>query len=222
MRVLTRAFWKTLDRLAVRASGYSHQSRLVGVPDLDATPVWVHGSARTGTTTIQRILARFLGRDFFFEPLHRTQGIAAADSSLEPFVRPFLSSPDVIGPDYLPDGGGSVACIESLASPSDRERTQHAFDSLMDHLYGTYGRKLVYKEIRFFGNLESLARYHEIRQIPWHFVGSPRRPCCRCTRTTVVVVCVSALPSRCRVHWSPGSTAGGRSIPWACSQGSPR
>ena len=176
MRPLERILWKVIDQLAVKTSGTSHGSRLEADPIHDATPVWIHGSARTGTTTSMKIMARYLDRDFFFEPLHRAYGIQAGDPSLEGLVRPFLSSPDQLGPEYLPEGGGSAGCIDSLVLEEDRMRLRGTFESLVDHLYSTYGRGLVFKEIRLFGNLESLARYHEDRGIPWRFLGISASP----------------------------------------------
>ena len=173
-RVIDKIIWKFASALATTSKSMAHRSSFDHEPRADAVPVWMHGSARTGTTTSMNLLALWLGRNRVFEPLHRLRGPDLA--SVHDSMNLFLSSPRPEDEIEYVRTDGILAALQTFPGGGLDIPERKSFEAVIDAIYERYGRNSVIKEIRFFANLPALARYHEERSIPWVFIGIVANP----------------------------------------------
>lgn len=173
-RIAEKFLWKLASFLAPTTKSMPHASSLDHEPVHEATPIWVHGSARTGTTTSMNLIASAFGRNKAFEPLHliRDPDFDEVSRSMDLFLSSPVHKPDI---NYVREDG-ILAALQSFPDEGRNTPEGSAFDSVIDSIYGKYGRNVVVKEIRLFANLPALASYHQERSIPWLFLGIIANP----------------------------------------------
>ena len=169
-----------VNRFLAPSQSSSHEHLENSASSEDARPIWVHGVARSGTTSMLSIMANSMGRNGVFEPMH--QGQTRELNLIDEFIQVQESMRSVPSEDRFDDyfiGQGVLSNFPSFGSELDELPEWKGFCRYLDFLYETFGRNSVFKEIRLFANLSGLHRYHVMRSIDWLFIGiicPPTRP----------------------------------------------
>lgn len=164
-----------LNRIANRVLAPSKSARhenSTRVPPLDTgVPIWMHGFARSGTTTCMARAAKALDRNAVFEPGHARNLELAFAKPHEDVIWSMRSVPRREDWDDYFVGDGVLSAYETFDEGLEDLPQWARFKAYLDTVYETFGLNSVVKEIRLFANLEALERYHRERGLPWLFVG---------------------------------------------------
>lgn len=148
-----------------------HGNVIEFTPVSSTQPVWMHGFARSGTTSSMYRAARALRRNAIFEPFHPLHTNTDLGSSHSETLQLARSAPRPEQMDDLILEEGILSAFETFDESLVDLPQWHRFTDYLDTIYRTYGRNSVVKEIRLFANLTALDLYHRDRSIDWLFIG---------------------------------------------------
>lgn len=160
---------RALGLFGQKSRSSDHQSRLSRPKDPTATPIFVLGFARSGTTTFQRILADSLDYNFAFEPF----GFNHANyhpKEFQSISAYFRNAPDRSSMDRYFIDGGAAAAIDMIRSESTRGEYKTLLGDCINWLIEHYGRNVVIKEVRLLFNLPTFVSIFKKEKIPALFV----------------------------------------------------
>ena len=160
-----------LNKVLVRSKSADHDHVLVTEPVKGVRPVWLHGFARSGTTSSMYRMSSRLGRNAIFEPGHKELHDAIPGADFDDVVNLMKSVPRSEHWDDFFIGDGILSCFDTFGSDLSELNQWKRFCAYLDFLYEFAGHNVVIKEIRLFANLPALARYHQERSLDWLFIG---------------------------------------------------
>lgn len=157
-------FFKVLGKAGLPSRSEAHASRLQHTPNQTAIPIWVFGFPRTGTTTAQAIIAQALSYNASFEPFSQSH---ATELGFTRAHELFLGKPTQETWNEYVTPAGVNAALSTMEGTAEGAEKRSVFEEYLDALYTKFGRNTVFKEIRLFGNLDAIERFHASRGIPW-------------------------------------------------------
>ena len=160
-----------LNKFLISSKSAQHEHALGIEPLNGVPPIWIHGFARSGTTSALYRMSSWLGRNGIFEPGHKKYHDKIPGADFGDVVKLMKSVPRLEHWDDFFIGDGILSCFDTFGSGLGELKQWKRFCSYLDHLYEFSGRNVVIKEIRLFANLPALARYHQERLIDWLFIG---------------------------------------------------
>ncbi|MAJ47638.1 MAG: hypothetical protein CBC35_10295 [Planctomycetes bacterium TMED75] len=160
-----------LNKFLVRSKSANHEHSLGIEPVKNVRPIWLHGFARSGTTSAMYRLSNRLGRNAVFEPGHKQfhDQIPGADFDDVVMMMKSVPRPDRWEEYFV--GDGILSSFETFGSDLGELNQWKRFCAYIDYLYEFAGHNVVIKEIRLFANLPAIARYHQDRSLDWLFIG---------------------------------------------------
>ena len=168
-------FLKTLNHIANKylapSKSVDHGNVIEFTPVSTTRPIWMHGFARSGTTSSMYRVARALGRNAIFEPFHPHHTDEEMISSHLDVIQLTRSVPRPEQMDELIIDGGMLSAFETFGESLDDLHQWQRFVDYLDAIYNRFGCNSVVKEIRLFANLTALDLYHRDRSIDWLFIG---------------------------------------------------
>jgi len=160
---------RTLGLVGQKSRSSAHQSRQSRPKNPKATPIFLLGFARSGTTTFQRILAESLDYNFAFEPFgfNHANYPPKEFQSISAFFR---NAPDLSSMDRYFIDGGAAAAVDMIRSESTRGEYTALLGDYINWLIEHYGRNVVIKEVRLLFNLPALISIFKKAEMPVLFV----------------------------------------------------
>ncbi|MBE82188.1 MAG: hypothetical protein CME21_06430 [Gemmatimonadetes bacterium] len=149
--------WRLLGVIDQKSRSAEYESITRFPQDPSARPIFLLGFARTGTTTTQRVLSDCFSYNASFEPIgfNHAQYEPEAFSSIS---ARFRGQPDAESLSMYSHGGGTFFALHTLGDSELRDESVSQLGAYLDHLFQTYGRNVITKEVRLSGNAPTLAK----------------------------------------------------------------
>lgn len=154
---LFQSIYHLLEPFDQKTLSTRHESLLEYTKQDQARPIILLGFARTGTSTLQRLLSDTFGYNTSFEPIAFNHSGWDSDSFSQVSVF-FRGAPDISALPLYQWGGAPLSAIHAISDTCAQGKAFDLLKAYIQHLISFYGKNVVIKELRLIPNLPTVRK----------------------------------------------------------------